>query len=115
MCLVHDRLFELTVTIEQFFNRHGAELVSLDQDYLGDSGRLLPILIRLDVLAELGHDSAQLQMELAEVAVSLELCAQLVVSVLGLGGNFSVISDHGTLCRRSTDTIVLVEVLHIVI
>jgi hypothetical protein len=58
--------------------------VSLDKDNLCDCRCLLTVFVSLNVLPELGHDGAELQVELAKVAVGLQLGAELVVRLLVL-------------------------------
>lgn len=77
-----------------------------NQNYFSYRSRLLAILVGLDMLAQLGHDGAELQMELAEVAVSLQLGAQLVVRLLLLVDR--VVAVAGRSVR--TNAVVLVKV-----
>ena len=79
--LVDDRL-ELVVSLKEIIHAHLTELVRLDEDHFSDGGRLLAVLICLDVLSELRHNCAKLQVELAQVAIGLQLGAQLVVRLL---------------------------------
>lgn len=55
-----------------------------NQDHFRDRRGLLSVFIGLDMLSKLGHYGAELQMKLAEVTVSLKLCAELVVRLLVL-------------------------------
>ena len=61
-----------------------------NQDYLCNRRGLLTILVCLNVLPKLRHDCAELQMELAKVAIRLELRAELIMGLLRLGGAFIV-------------------------
>lgn len=53
----------------------------LNQNHFGDGGGLLTIFVGLDVLAQLGHYGAQLQVEFTQITVCLQLGAQLVVGL----------------------------------
>ena len=79
--LVYNRL-ELVVSLEKIVHTHLTKLVRLDEDHFGDGSCLLAVLICLDVLSELRHNCAKLQVELAQVAIGLQLSAQLVVCLL---------------------------------
>ena len=61
-----------------------------NQDYLCNRRSLLTILVCLNVLPKLRHDCAELQMELAKVAIRLELRTQLIMGLLRLCGAFIV-------------------------
>jgi len=79
--------------------------VSLDEDNFCDCRCLLTVFVSLDVLPELGHDGAELQVELAEVAIGLQLGAELVVRLLVLVHRL-VVSFGG----RGAHTVVFVKV-----
>ena len=82
--------------------------MSLYQDNLRNCSRFLPILICLDVLAQLGHDRAELEVKLAEVAVGLELCTQLIV--LRLPVLCGLIAIFGGRCSNA---VVLIEIIDV--
>ena len=90
MDLIEYRLFQLVVSSEQLFNSHGTEFMCFNQDYFCNRRGLLTILVCLNVLPKLRHDCAELQMELAKVAIRLELRAELIMGLLRLCGTFIV-------------------------
>ena len=64
--------------------------MGFNQDYFCNRCGLLTIFVCLNVLPKLRHDCAELQMELAKVAIRLELRTQLIMGLLWLCGAFIV-------------------------
>ena len=112
--VVNDRPFDfvvrisLTVSLHQVFDTHLTKLVSLYQNNFSDGCRFLTVLISLYMLAQLGHNSTELEVKLAQITVGLELGTQLIVDLLSVEHRFIAIF-HG----RLTNAVILVEVVYI--
>ena len=84
------------------------ELMCLYQDDLSNGCCLLAVLIRLNMLTKLRHNSTELQVELAEVTVRLQLGAEVIMSSLSISNRLVSIFRG-----RLTNTVILVEVIGI--